>query len=369
MVIFFITTEYSPEPKGGRALFTLAIAQALSIIAKNGLTVLELNRTEQNRRSLANFLNYLHFSEEHNLEEISSKISKANPDVIVLDGSNLGFLARHIKRGHANVPIITQCHNAEWFFFIRGFLVSGSLKYLVQAVIHLFREFNSVRYSDLVRCVTDTDKRFLSFFTHKGKFVVSPLFIATPHPVPTKSVEFFCEQKSAGLILFVGSNFYGNLHGLDWYIRNVHPFVPQTLVVAGINKELLPFGIKNGSERIVFLGYHQNAADLYRGVSVCVAPIFHGSGMKTKVAEAMYYGVPVVGTRHSFYGYSSTAISMNYCCETPNEFISVLNKIEPPTLDQASSLRASFYHSYSVEAGARGLMRCIESILDSRRVQ
>lgn len=53
-----------------------------------------------------------------------------------------------------------------------------------------------------------------------------------------------------------------------------------------------------------------NNAELY------IAPIFDGAGMKVKVAEALSYALPVVGTSHAFEGYAIQNGSNSYIVDT-----------------------------------------------------
>ena len=58
-------------------------------------------------------------------------------------------------------------------------------------------------------------------------------------------------------------------------------------------------------------GYVTNLSAFYNQADIVLNPIFSGSGMKTKVAEALYYGKPVLSTQMGLSGYDAI-IKNNY---------------------------------------------------------
>ena len=58
---------------------------------------------------------------------------------------------------------------------------------------------------------------------------------------------------------------------------------------------------------VMLLGYVDDLTTFYAETDVIVAPMLMGSGLKMKVAEALSYGVPVVGTAIGFEGFGAEA--------------------------------------------------------------
>jgi len=67
-------------------------------------------------------------------------------------------------------------------------------------------------------------------------------------------------------------------------------------------------------------------ADWYRDAHFVIAPIFDGSGMKTKVAEALMYGKKIIGTPEAFSGYEGVAEKAGWICTTAPEFVAAIAK-------------------------------------------
>ncbi|SFG42221.1 glycosyltransferase [Methylobacterium gossipiicola] len=92
-----------------------------------------------------------------------------------------------------------------------------------------------------------------------------------------------------------------------------------TLVVAGEICTGLGATPRPGVERA---GYVACLEDFYDRVDLVVAPMLMGSGLKMKVAEALCFGLPVVGTRIGFEGFSPVARA--HRCETVAEVKAML---------------------------------------------
>ena len=92
----------------------------------------------------------------------------------------------------------------------------------------------------------------------------------------------------------------------------------------------------------------------YRNSKFVVAPIFDGSGMKTKVAEALMYGKKIVGTPEAFVGYEATLPRSGWCCRSPDAFLNACNAAErevPNSVNEA--LIEVFDKKYSITAAER----------------
>ena len=68
-------------------------------------------------------------------------------------------------------------------------------------------------------------------------------------------------------------------------------------------------------------------APYFQNAEFYVAPVFSGAGMKVKVAEALSYGLTVVGSHHALVGYEESApfvIETN----TAEEFLYGIEKVQ-----------------------------------------
>lgn len=103
-------------------------------------------------------------------------------------------------------------------------------------------------------------------------------------------------------LLYVGAlSWEANLDGLLWFISNVWPtlkFQRPGLVFYLVGAEPPERLVKmvNGTQGIVLKGFVEDLEPLYRKARVFIAPLRFGSGIKLKVLNALFRGIPVVTT-------------------------------------------------------------------------
>lgn len=101
-------------------------------------------------------------------------------------------------------------------------------------------------------------------------------------------------------VLFVGSGRHYPNRDAVW--RIVHDLIPAVksqhkdvlFVIAGSN---LPEWLSE-SENLKVINNPKSMTRIVMGASVCIAPVFHGSGTSIKVVEYMAAGRPVIATKH-----------------------------------------------------------------------
>jgi glycosyltransferase involved in cell wall biosynthesis len=96
-------------------------------------------------------------------------------------------------------------------------------------------------------------------------------------------------------LIFVGSRYHPNEHGLAWFISDVFPRVarvqPTVLEVVGPKPER-PLE----AQGVTYTGPVPSLDPHYDRAHAAIVPIFYGSGVRGKVVEAMSYGKPVIST-------------------------------------------------------------------------
>jgi len=103
-------------------------------------------------------------------------------------------------------------------------------------------------------------------------------------------------------ILFVGGfNHAPNVDAVIWLIEEILPElrsrgIKDKVYIVGSNptEKMLAYA----SDDIIFTGYisDDELVNLYQRCRICIAPLRYGAGMKGKVLEAMYNGIPLVTT-------------------------------------------------------------------------
>lgn len=155
-------------------------------------------------------------------------------------------------------------------------------------------------------------------------------------------------------LLFVGTAFWANIPGVKELIVSCMYDLKETaeLYVVGngmdsLRKELPYF------DNVYYIGRvsDEELVNYYMNSDIFVAPITKGGGMKTKIAEAMMYGLPIIGTEEAFEGYEIPINEIGYCsneiCSYKTFILDISTKRD--LLKRMSNKSRYFYeHFYSL---------------------
>jgi glycosyltransferase involved in cell wall biosynthesis len=161
--------------------------------------------------------------------------------------------------------------------------------------------------------------------------------------------------------LFVGGVFYANRAGIAWFVEHVVPRMHIKTCIVGRGFE----GLRQELERdgkVEVVGAVDHLADWYRDAHFVIAPIFDGSGMKTKVAEALMYGKKIIGTPEAFSGYEGIADRAGRVCATADEFVEAIELADAMvTAPFDPELRALYQETYSFPAARARLAEILNA--------
>lgn len=267
-------------------------------------------------------------------------------DYVFVCQSSCGKICRDIKKKYPDIKIITFFHNVESYYAKQFLKVSG-----IKAIPYYFRaaifERMAVKYSDYCITLNDRDSILLNNIYGKHADAV----------IPTSLEDLFKEKlmytNDKDYIidyLFVGTAFYPNIEGVQWFIDKVMPFVKGNLTVVGKDMNENLFG--NLSDRVAIYGFVDDLSDYYRRARIVISPIFHGGGMKTKTAEALMYGKYIIATKEAFEGYEIDCASM-VCCNTKEDFVNAICNIEKSTQTFYKQSRAVFLRQCSYDSSLK----------------
>ena len=132
-------------------------------------------------------------------------------------------------------------------------------------------------------------------------------------------------KKMRDYFLFVGSYFKPNIEGIMWFALNVATKIDADIYVVGkgmenIDSQKFPPNIK-------VKGGVEDLGEYYVNAIGVIMPIFSGSGMKVKTAEAMMYGKPILGTDEALRGYAVDSLEGIYRCNTKEEFLNAIGTV------------------------------------------
>ena len=358
MRILLITTQR--RARGGREQLSDLLMESLRAIAGCALEIFQLPPAPD--LSVAQkLLGRIDGITQVTEGQIVAQVLKTTPDCVFIDGSNLGRLARLIKRTNTHILTVTFYHNVEARFFFDGLRASRSLRALGVFAANALAEWWASEHSDRRIMLNMRDSRLLARIYRKAGTDLLPMALLDRYdPVAANSLP----PHPSPYALFVGGAFYANVEGMAWYAREVAPSAPIETVVVGRGMEAYRDRLEaNG--RVKVIGAVDDLAAWYAHARLVVAPILSGSGMKTKTAEALMHGKPFAGTPEAFAGYRSGWSDQLMLCRTSADFIKAQHAAlqREPGFD--ADLRAHYEAHHSVSALHARLSGILHSAFDS----
>lgn len=256
------------------------------------------------KRNIFNYLKSFLLSASFNSYRNRSKIFKKTigkmadvMDAIVVDHYEM---FQYVPKDFVG-KVIFHSHNAEFMLWERmSDLESNIFK---KAIL----KAESFRVKKLEKSIIDrSDIIFASPYdisVYKEIGIQSLNYATTYHLgnddlLEKKAIQFEETEKS---LVFVGTlSWEPNVQGLIWFMDEVFPRLKhlqpeaKVYIVGGkIDQRLLDH--KNHKD-IVFTGFVDDLEGIYQKARISVIPLRFGSGMKVKVLESMYRGIPMVST-------------------------------------------------------------------------
>lgn len=346
--LLYVTNNNQGRSIGGREQLSRLHSAALLELFGDRFERLELIESG----GLSRVFGYINGVSHASIEYVCTQIKRFGAEKVFLDGSNLGRLAEGIAKRCSDVEISTFFHNCEARFFLGALRQHPSLRAAGVLMANYIAERNAVRFSDKLICLSERDSRQLRRLYGRSGTHILPMAMQDQLP---KDLPEMLPPKPGKYALFVGGTFYANRQGIEWFVDHVAPRAPIKTYVVGKGFEQWKGKLeRKGNVEVV--GSVDSLLPWYLGAQVVIAPIFDGSGMKTKVAEALMFGKRVIGTPEAFSGYEDIAARVGTCCESPDEFVAALvTEAQRAHAGVNRSLREIYEQHYSFKAACQRL--------------
>jgi len=276
--------------------------------------------------------------------KLINDIKKESPgyDFVFIDASYLGKIASSLKQAGYKGKIISHFHNIEVDIMRQKSRIQPLNFWKIFLV--KYNENKAVRFSDRLIVLNKREKNELirQYLAKKVEIIPISLPDELIH-APDGST------KVPPTLLFIGDNWYPNIHGLRWFIDKVLPDVKVKLQIVGRNME--GYREEFSNPKIQFLGYVKDLSALILDADYILCPIFKGGGMKVKICEALMHGKNIIGTSEAYEGYEVDFEKAGAVCNSKDEFIKAieaLSSIERPKFNLAN--REIFLEKYSFTA-------------------
>lgn len=333
--ILYIGEEIVKVQNGGDVI-NLRNTSLLKSIYMENFHIYPLKRKNKISTLLNLFWGNMGFYRQVDFNCIVKYIEGNNINEVFLWSSKLGKLAYLIKKKYPQICVYVFFHNVEKQYYIEELKINKTFLNIFLAKIVNYNEKLAVKYSDKLITLNKRDSLLLEFYYNKNASFELPTSFVDQYDI-CKAQKYIPFLDGKIHFLFVGFNFFANKQGVQWFIDNIMPeFSNAHLTVVGKNMNLAFVSTHN----ITIHGYVNDLADYYYNTDIVVQPIFYGGGMKTKTAEALMYGCPIIGTTESFEGYE---LDFNKVGGLANNKIEMVNKIKEFSGNVGKILQARKY--------------------------
>lgn len=263
-------------------------------------------------------------------------------DAIVLEFTKLDYVLKRIPEE----KLVVRVHNVEADYSKNNYRYHKTLFNYIDKILSRRREKRIVGAASKLLVLTEKDRNRLEELYHVPDQRIKTV------PVCIEEKEFFQStipgDRAVNMIL-TGSLWYGpNYEGIKWFLEHVYQKlkISKKLIIAGArpNAELIEM-VKN-MEDIRLVNSPKSMDPFFRQSDLAIAPIFDGAGMKVKVAEALSYGLPVVGTMHAFEGYQIEHQANSYCGNQPEEFIQSIQHFARLSTEQRQQMKRNSHQLF-----------------------
>lgn len=257
-------------------------------------------------------------------EKIIREVEDLMPDFVFMESSAFGSLFKKLSKSKSQTILFAHNLDTALTRQYKGSFV-GMIKYLFTR----YNERISSKYCKYLICLTKRDSDGFKEEFGREADIILPITFPSRNLSTTKSAD-------KPYFLFVGSDFPPNVEGIKWFIENVAPNVNANFRIVGgccNNPELKSISIP---ENVKLVGYVEDIDKEYIDAAGVIAPIFKGSGMKTKTIEALSYGKSIYGTDEAFAGIVCDYSKIGALCNSAEQFVSALNSADNQTVNEYS---------------------------------
>lgn len=243
-------------------------------------------------------------------------------DVVFVDRSVFGIVAKKLKQSGYKGKIITFFHNVEVPYFEAKLGNKPGKAVLLRCIDQNDRY--ACQYSDKTIALNPRDDGELYQRYGRRADVLIPVAFKDKYQREAYTSSMTGEQP---LCLFLGAYFPPNNEGIVWFVKNVLPYVNIKMKVVGKGMARL----KEEEPALKDIEVISDAPDLlpyFEEADIMILPIFKGSGMKVKTCESLMYGKNIIATDEAFVGYDVDYDKVGGKCNTAEEFIARIQDFE-----------------------------------------
>lgn len=217
-------------------------------------------------------------------------------DYVYLTRPNIAQKFMSYLRKYTNAKIVYYCCDLHFLRLRREYELKNDQIGLAKIPEIEKEEIEICENADVVFTLSTYEQEILESKLKNPKVRLNPIFVYSEFPVI--NLEF---TKREDLIFVGGFAHTPNVDAVKWFCKEVFPTIVKNkpnmrihIVGSNPDHDVIALACNN----IVVHGFMKDEflMQLYNQCRIAVIPLRYGAGVKGKVLEAMYYGLPVVST-------------------------------------------------------------------------
>lgn len=320
MKILYITRRLGSKQNGAKQVMARNFEALQRIFGKENVTEYYLPKADVKNVLFSLLQGGSYGVTKHEEVTILRIVKDLSPDFVFLESSCFGSIYKRLAK--EDIKTICFAHNLDTELCHQERSSRSLLVGLLKYGFTWWNEKRTTKYANVLICLTRRDSDgFLRMFGRNADLILPITFnnrklLLSSLPPPLQPY-----------YLFVGSDFFPNVEGVKWFVQNVAPKVNVKFRIVGSCCDNLELKKLTLPDNVQMVGYVSNLDEEYLKASGVIAPIFKGSGMKTKTVEAMSYGKSIIGTDEAFQGIECDYSRIGAKCNTAEEFIQAIKSL------------------------------------------
>jgi len=236
------------------------------------------------------------FYKQNIAEQLLQLLSKSAFDAVLIESI---FMMPYFEiiRKHFSGPVILRAHNVEHLIWERiaanenHFLKKKYLNILAKQLKRF--EMNCFMQADAIAAISNVDADSIRKMVAGADIETIPFAIEIKNIQPRKKV-FEARFGHIGSM-----DWAPNTEGIEWFLSQVWPAVVQQCPTAEFHlagRNMPARFVGNRSINLFVDGEVDSAENFMLSLDALIVPLFSGSGVRIKIAEALSLGVPVITT-------------------------------------------------------------------------
>ncbi len=229
--------------------------------------------------------------------------------------------------------IILHQHNCEYLIWLRYANIEKSIfkKLALYNQAMRIRQYETAicRAADRILAAPNDTEELVKIGAQRKKFLET-YHLGDDHLLQLDNIPF---EETQPILLYIGTlSWEANIDGLLWFYEQIWPLVcrqhPEIQWhIAGKHPDPRLQEMAQQDPRITLAGFVEDLEPYFRQSRVFITPLRFGSGIKVKVVNALYRGIPCVTTSIGTEGLKVNDGEEIFCKDDPQEYTDAIHEL------------------------------------------